>query len=213
MKFWLSLIGFFTVVFGIYWIWSDVNGLLLIENVKDGYYHSYYIADDGKAKDALSFNFLAGDQGIYKYLAIPFALVFLVAYLLGLFSGFFLREPIDEYDFKALKEKTERGLELAQEEIRKAQEAAKNAHKIAFKQAADELKHEKEQAQYQRAEAEKERRAAIQAQQAAAEEIKKAQIKISEALKIADESTRKKNASYAAAERFKRKLEKATRSG
>jgi hypothetical protein len=40
--------------------------------------------------------------------------------------------------------------------------------------------------------------------------VQRSQIKISEALKIADESTRKKNASYAAAERFKRKLEKAT---
>jgi hypothetical protein len=213
MKFWLSLIGFFTVVFGIYWIWSDVNGLLLIENVKDGYYHSYYIADDGKAKDALSFNFLAGDQGIYKYLAVPFALVFLVAYLLGIFSGFFLREPIDEYDFKALKEKTERGLELAQEEIRKAQEAAKNAHKIALKQARDELEHEKKQAQYQREEAEKERRAAIEAQQNAEAAIRKAQIERADALRIADNATRKKNAAYSAAERFKKKAEKATRTG
>jgi hypothetical protein len=128
----------------------------------------------------------------------------------GIF-GYWLRDPIDKYDFKALEEKTESELGVAWEETRKAQEAAKNAQSEAIKQAKADLEHELKRAEYQRSEAEKERRAAIQAQQAAEEAIKKAQIKISEALKIADESTRKKNASYAAAaERFKRKLEKAT---
>jgi hypothetical protein len=99
---------------------------------------------------------------------------------------------------------------VAWEETRKTQEAAKNAQLEAIKQANADVENELRRAEYQRSEAEKERMAAIQAQQAAEEAIKKAQIKISEELKIADESTRKKNASYAAAERFKRKLEKAT---
>jgi hypothetical protein len=208
MRFWLVIGALVLVGAGFYWIWSDVNGLLLIENAKDGYYHSYSMTDDGKTKTALSFNFLAGEQGIYKYLAVPFALVFLVSSLLGGVAGYFLREPIDKYDFKSLEEKTERELEVAREETIKAQEAAKNAQSEAIKQAKADLEHELRRAEYQRSEAEKERRAAIQAQQAAEAAIRKAQIERTDALRIADNATRKKNAAYSAAERFKRKAEK-----
>lgn len=73
------------------------------------------------------------------------------------------------------------------------------------------VEHELAQAKYQKNEAEKERRAAIQAQKAAEIAILKANTERDQALELADIATRKKNSSFAAAERFKRRLEKASR--
>lgn len=208
MKFWFGIGGLVLVAAGFYWIWSDVNGLVLVEQTKDGYYYSYTLANDGKPKTAFSFNFLAQDQGIYRYLVIPFAVVGLVFMAIGGILGFWSREPIDKFDFEALKAKTEKELDVAWSEVEKAREAAKNAQNTALKQARKELETEKAHAEYQREEAEKERRAAIKAQQEAEAQVKKAQIERTDALRVADTATRKKNAAYSAAERFKRRAEK-----
>lgn len=212
MKFWLSLVGFFTVIFGIYWIWSDVNGLVLVKPIENGYF-SAYIPEKESVKLAFRFNVLTDNQGIYAYFAIPFALVAVIFLIIGVFGGYWAREPIDKYDFNALKANTEQELAVAWAEVEKAEKTAQNAQKLALKQAKDELEHEKAQAKYQREEAEKERRAAIEAQQNAETAIRKAQIERTDALRIADNATRKKNAAYSAAERFKRKAEKATTTG
>jgi hypothetical protein len=208
MRFWLVIGALVLVGAGFYWIWSDVNGLLLIENAKDGYYHSYYITDDGKTKTALSFNFLAGEQEIYKYLAVPFTLVFLVSSLLGGVAGYFLRKPIDGYDFEQVKKDAEAHKNTAWEEANKAKATLKTAETRARNAANEALEAEKQALEFHKAEAEKERIAAIQAQQAAEAAIRKAQIERTDALRIADNATRKKNAAYSAAERFKRKAEK-----
>jgi preprotein translocase subunit SecG len=207
MRFWLVIGALVLVGAGFYWIWSDVNGLVLVQEAKNGYF-SAYIPEKESVKLAFKFNTLADNQGIYAYFVIPFALVAVIFFIIGIFGGYLAREPIDEYDFKALEEKTERELEVAREETKKAQEAAKNAQSEAIKQAKADLEHELRRAEYQRSEAEKERRAAIQAQQAAEAAIRKAQIERTDALRIADNATRKKNAAYSAAERFKRKAEK-----
>jgi hypothetical protein len=232
LVFLLAILGFLS-----YKIWHETDNLALIEQTfeptpitlfntqsfvlpeptkitKDKTTSEFYSAKDVQeaflnAKKDNAF-YLAFEKNIYSELSTSFVLVLVFGLGVGGIFGYWLRDPIDKYDFKSLEEKTERELELAREETRKAQEAAKNAQLEAIKQANADVENELRRAEYQRSEAEKERRAAIQAQQAAAEEIKKAKIQISEALKTANESTRKKNASYAAAERFKRKLEKAT---
>jgi hypothetical protein len=155
--------------------------------------------------------YLAFEKSIYSELSTSFVLFLVFGLGVGGIFGYWLRDPIDKYDFKALEEKTERDLGVAWKETRKAQETAKNAQLEAVRQANTDVENELAQAKYQRSEAEKERIAAIEAQQNAEAAIRKAQIKISEALEIADESTRKKNAAYSAAERFKRKAEKLAR--
>jgi hypothetical protein len=205
MRFWLVIGALVLVGAGFYWIWSDVNGLFLVKRIENGYF-SAYIPEKESVKLAFKFNILTDNQGIYAYFAIPFALVAVIFLIIGIFGGYWAREPIDKYDFNALKANTKKELEVAWAEVEKAEKTAQNAQKLALKQARDELEHEKKQAQYQREEAEKERRAAIEAQQNAETAIRKAQIERTDALRIADNATRKKNAAYSAAERFKRKL-------
>jgi hypothetical protein len=234
----LVIAVFLAAILGVlgYLIWHETDNLALIEQTseptritlfdtksfvlpettkitnKDKTITEFYSAKDVQeaflnAKKDNAF-YLAFEKNIYSELSTSFVLVLFFGLGIGGIFGYWLRDPIDKYDFKSLEEKTERELGVAWEETRKAQETAKNAQLEAIKQANADVENELAQAEYQRSEAEKERRAAIQAQQAAAEEIKKAKIQISEALKIADESTRKKNALYATLERFKRRAEK-----
>ena len=125
--------------------------------------------------------------------------------------GYWLRDPIDKFDFNSLRKETQEELRIAKEEMRKAQETAKNAQKEALQRARAELENDRHQTEYQRQEAEKERRAAIQTKKQAEESVRIANLERDEAVKVADEATRKKNASYAAAERFKRKAEKVSK--
>jgi hypothetical protein len=112
---------------------------------------------------------------IYAFLAPAFVLVLFFGLGIGGIFGYWLRYPIDKYDFKALEEKTERELGVAWEETRKAHETAKNAQLEAMKQANADVENELRRAEYQRSEAEKERRAAIQAQNIANEATANAQ--------------------------------------
>jgi hypothetical protein len=231
LVFLLAILGFLS-----YKIWHETDNLALIEQTfeptpitlfntqsfvlpeptkitnKDKTITEFYSAKDVQeaflnAKKDNAF-YLAFEKNIYSELSTSFVLVLVFGIAVGGIFGYWIRDPIDKYDFKSLEEKTERELGIAWKETRKAQETAKNAQLEAVRQANTDVENELAQAKYQRSEAEKERIAAIKAQQAAAEEIKKAKIQISEALRIADESTRKKNAAYSAAERFKRKAEK-----
>ena len=90
----------------------------------------------------------------------------------------------------------------------KAKAALKTAETRARKAANEALETEKQALEFHKAEAEKERIAAIKAQQAAEAAIRKSQIERTYALRVAENATRKKNAAYSAAERFKRKAEK-----
>jgi hypothetical protein len=234
----LAIAIFLTAVLGVlgYLIWHQTDNLALIEQTaeptritlfdtqsfvlpeptkitnKDKTTSEFYSAKDVVdayqiAKKDYAF-YIAYETQIYSALAVSFVMVLLLGTVIGGMLGYWLRDPIDGYDFKSLKTKTEKDLVVAWAEVDKANKTAQNAQKEALKQARNELEHEKKQAQYQRDEAEKERRAAIQAQQAAEMAIKKSQMDINEAFAIAEDATRKKNATYAASERFKRKLEK-----
>lgn len=234
----LAIAIFLTAIFGVlgYLIWHETDNLALIEQTteqtrvtlfdtqsfilpeptkianKDKTVNEFYSAKDvveayDKAKKDNAF-YVAYEWEIYSALSTSYAIVLLFGLGVGGLIGYWLREPIDKFDFKSLREKTKQELAVAWEEVDKAYKTAQNAEKAALKKARDELAHETAQAQYQRDEAEKERRAAIQAQQAAEMAIKKSQIDINEAFAIAEDATRKKNAAYAASERFKRKLEK-----
>jgi hypothetical protein len=155
--------------------------------------------------------YIGYEKNIYSELFASFGFAALLFTGIGGLVGYWLRNPIDGYDFEALRAKTEQEVSQAWEETRKAQETARNAQIEALKQAREELEHEKSQAEYQRQEAEKERRSAIQAQQRAEQVITQANAERDEALSIADIATRKKNASFAAAERFKRRTETSSR--
>ncbi|NCB40403.1 MAG: hypothetical protein EOM80_16710 [Erysipelotrichia bacterium] len=234
----LAIAIFLTAVLGAlgYLIWHQTDNLALIEQTseptritlfdtqsfvlpeatkitnKDKTTSEFYSAKDvvdayQNAKKDYAF-YIAYEWGIYSALSTSYGMVLLFGLSIGGLIGYWARDPIDKYDFNALREQTKQELAVAWDELRKAQETAQNAQKEALKQARNELEHEKRQAQHQRAEAEKERRAAIQAQQAAEMAIKKSQMDINEAFAIAEDATRKKNATYAASERFKRKLEK-----
>lgn len=228
----LALIAVFS-----YLIWHETDNLALIEQTseptritlfdtqsfvlpeptkitnKDKTTTEIYTKEDvvnayGKAKKDNAF-YVAYEKGIYSELILSFGSVAFIFVIIGSLIGYWLREPIDGYDFKALRAKTEHEIGQAWEETRKAQETAQNAQIEALKQARTELENEKDQAAYQRQEAEKERKAAIKAQQEAEAAVRKAQIERTDALRVADNATRKKNAAYSAAERFKRRLEKA----
>lgn len=234
----LAIAIFLTAIFGFlgYTIWYETDNLALIEQTteptrvtlfdtqsfvlpeptkitnKDKTVNEFYSAKDvveayDKAKKDNAF-YVAYEWGIYSALSTSYGIVLLFGLGIGGLIGYWVREPIEKFDFKSLREQTKQELALASAEVDKANKTAQNAQKEALKQARNELEHEKKQAQYQRDEAEKERRAAIQAQQAAEMAIKKSQMDINEAFAIAEDATRKKNATYAASERFKRKLEK-----
>jgi hypothetical protein len=236
----LAIAAVLAAVLGVlgYFIWHQTDNLALIEQTteptritlfdtqsfvlpeptkitnKDKTTSEFYSAREvvdayQNAKKDYAF-YVAYETQIYQALSLSFVIFLLAGVVMGLILGYWAREPIDKYDFTALKATTKQELEVAWAEVEKAEKTAQNAQKEALKQARNELEHEKAQAQYQRDEAEKERRAAIEAQQNAETAIRKAQIERTDALRIADNATRKKNAAYSAAERFKRKAEKAT---
>lgn len=199
MRLWV--LGIFLALIAVfsYLIWHETDNLALIEQTaensrytlfdtqsfvlpeptkitsKDKTTTEIYTKEDvinayGKAKKDNAF-YLAYEKGIYYELITSFSLIALIFVIIGSFIGYWLREPIDGYDFTALRAKTKQEIDQAWEETRKAQEEAKNAQIEALKQARAELKNEKDQATYQRQEAEKERRAAIQAQQKAEDDL------------------------------------------
>ncbi len=195
----LAIAIFLTAVLGVlgYLIWHETDNLALIEQTseptritlfdtqsfvlpeptkitnKDKTTSEFYSAKEvvdayQNAKKDNAF-YVAYEWGIYSALSTSYGIVLLFGLSIGGLIGYWARDPIEKYDFNALKENTKQELDLARDEVRKAQETAQNAQKEALKQARNELEHEKKQAQYQRDEAEKERRAAIQAQNLANE--------------------------------------------
>ena len=161
-------------------------------------------------EDATKKGFYYLDSGleIYLHFIKSYAFIALIFIGIGGVFGFFIRSPIDEFDFEKLKEEYKKELRNANEKVKKAQETAKKAKIEAENQAEEELEKELNQLSYKKEEADKERRIAIQVQHEAKEAIQKANTERDQALKIADTATRKKNASYAAAERFKQKEER-----
>jgi hypothetical protein len=208
MRFYGFLIVIGLVAFFGWWLWHDVDGLVLVADVQKGFYNSYTIGKDGKPITAFSFDFMAQNQGIYKYFSLHFAIFTLLGLLIGIVAGYFIREPMDEFDFERVKTDAEAHKKTAWEEANKAKDALKTAESRAREAAQSELENERISLEYQKSEAEKERRAAIKAQQEAEAAVRKARIERTDALRVADNATRKKNAAYSAAERFKRRLEK-----
>ena len=202
MRFYAVLLAVGFVLTGLYWIWSDVEGLTLIEVVsKDSAHLHAYKWQKTDPIFEFGFNWIAGNQGIYKYLAIPFMLFALVGFFVGVFAGYAMREPLDEHDTTKIKQQALQAVEEAQARANTAETRAKKAAEAM-------LEEQKAQLAYKLEQAENERRAAIQAQQDAEAAIRKAQIERADALRVADNATRKKNAAYAAAERFKKKAVK-----
>jgi hypothetical protein len=207
MRFYLFLGLLLVGAAGFYWIWQDANGLVLVEQAKDGFYHSYTM-DGEKTKTGFSFDFLRQDQGIYAYFAVPFALVFLLGGVIGSILGFLAREPIDGYDFEKVKQEAQERVNDANKLVSEAKEALKTAEKRAKARAEAAIQDEREFLAKERARADEERHAAIEIQEKAVSAVAKARTERTDALLVAENATRKKNAAYAAAERFKRKLEK-----
>ncbi len=201
----LSIAGFLLAILGFlsYTIWHETDNLALIEQTtestritlfdtqsfvlpeptkitnKDKTITEFYSAKDvvdayQNAKKDNAF-YVAYEKGIYAELSTSFVLVLIFGLGVGGMFGYWLREPIDKFDFKALRTETDKELGIAWEETRKAQETAKNAQLEAKKQANADVENELAQAKYQRSEAEKERRAAIQAQNIANEATANAQ--------------------------------------
>lgn len=202
MRFYAVLLAVGFVLAGLYWIWSDVDGLSLIEvtSKESAHLHAYKWSGE-KPLFEFGFNWIASNQGIYKYLAIPFMLFALVGFFVGVFAGYAMREPLDEHDTTKIKQQ-------ALQAVEEAQARANTAETRAKKTAETMLEEQRAQLAYKLEQAETERRAAIQAQQDAEAAIRKAQIERADALRVADNATRKKNAAYAAAERFKKKAVK-----
>jgi hypothetical protein len=201
----LVIAVFLAAILGVsgYFIWNKTDNLTLIEHTteitgsalfdsknfvlpaptkitnKDKTISEFYLAKDVQEAflNAKKDNVFYRGHGkeIYAFLAPAFVLVLFFGLGIGGIFGYWLREPIDKYDFKALEEKTERELRVAWEETRKAQETAKNAQLEAIKQANADVENELRRAEYQRSEAEKERMAAIQAQNIANEATANAQ--------------------------------------
>lgn len=208
MRFYLFLGLLLVVAAGFYWIWQDANGLVLVEQTTDGFYRSY-IVDGEKTKTGFSFDFLKQDQGIYAYFAVPFVLVFFIGGVIGSILGYVVREPIDRYDFEQVKQEAQERVNAANKLVSEATEALKTAEKRATAKAESALQTEREFLAKERSRAEEERYAAIEIQEKAVAAVKQARTERTDALRVAENATRKKNAAYAAAERFKRKLEKA----
>jgi hypothetical protein len=141
--------------------------------------------------------YIGFEKSIYKQLFASFGFVAFLFILIGSLVGYWLRDPIDGYDFKTLRANTKQEVDQAWEEARKAQETAKNTQIEALKQARAELEHEKNQAEYQKKEAEKERRAAIQLSQKAHEE-----------LQMMEELRQSRTAAIVAADRRKNQIAK-----
>lgn len=149
-----------------------------------------------KAKKDYAF-YLAYEKEIYTKLIISFSLVALFFTVIGGLIGYWFRKPIDKFDFQSLKNESEQKIEIAQEQMRKAQEKEEKAWEKALTRARAELDHEQQLARNERNEAEQERRLTIQLQK-----------KANEDLAMVQELRQSRTAAIVAADRRKAQIEK-----
>lgn len=153
--------------------------------------------------------YLAYEYEIYLQLITSFSLVALVFTVIGSLVGYWLRSPIDRFDFESLQKESERKIEFAQEQMRKAQEGEKIALEKALRQARSELDQALKQAQEREKQAETERTNAVRAQQLANEKTEQANAERDNAIKEKEQAeqtaktaeNRMKNAQNAALRR------------